>query len=56
MKQPTTINEQVPDGTFCGGEEIPAGTFHGKHCTNCGGYITYPERFKVCPMCRHTLN
>jgi len=29
---PSTIcsycDEEVPDGTFCGGEEIPAGTFH----------------------------
>ncbi len=56
MKQPTTISEQVPGGTFCGGEEVPAGTFHGKHCTNCGGYITYPGTFRVCPMCGHKLN
>jgi hypothetical protein len=37
-------------------EEVPVGSSRGRHCTNCGGYITYPERFTICPMCGHKLN
>jgi len=62
MKRPLSLTteactaEFIPAGLFRGGEELPAGEFHGKHCTNCGGYITTPTSFKKCPMCLHKLN